>query len=99
MQPVPLSPGDVLIRQPWALHRGTPNQTTIPRAMLTIRYVRRWYSDNSRDANAILLAVGQALTPQQRELLRFSIGDLCQSVRTGNLFALHWTNGCLGCFL
>ena len=34
MQPVPLEIGDVLIRHPWALHRGTPNTTDTPRALV-----------------------------------------------------------------
>jgi hypothetical protein len=70
-QPVTLDLGDVLIRYPWALHRGTPNVTDTPRALLTIRYVRRWYADDSRDVNAIPTEVWQALTPEQREIMRF----------------------------
>ncbi len=38
-EPVTLEVGDVLIRHPWALHRGTPNLTDAPRALLTIRYI------------------------------------------------------------
>jgi hypothetical protein len=41
MQPVPLEIGDVLIRHPWALHRGSPNTTDTPRTLASIRYVRR----------------------------------------------------------
>jgi hypothetical protein len=47
----------VLIRHPWALHRGTPNVTETPRALLTIRYVRRWYADGSREVNALPLVL------------------------------------------
>jgi hypothetical protein len=46
MQAVPLEIGDVLIRHPWALHRGTPNMTDVPRVLATIRYARRWYADD-----------------------------------------------------
>jgi hypothetical protein len=70
-QPVTLHTGDVLIRHPWALHRGTPNLTDTPRALLTIRYVRRWYADCSRDVNAIPPVVWESLTPEQREIMRF----------------------------
>jgi hypothetical protein len=42
LESVPLEIGDVLIRHPWALHRGTPNMTDTPRALVTVRYVRRW---------------------------------------------------------
>jgi ectoine hydroxylase-related dioxygenase (phytanoyl-CoA dioxygenase family) len=72
-QPVTLDLGDVLIRHPWALHRGTPNVTDTPRALLTIRYVRRWYADHSRDVNTIPLAVWQSLTPEQQSIMRFSL--------------------------
>ena len=36
MQAVPLEIGDVLIRHPWALHRGTPTTTDVPSALPTI---------------------------------------------------------------
>jgi Phytanoyl-CoA dioxygenase (PhyH) len=72
---VTLDSGDVLIRHPWALHRGTPNVTDTPRALLTIRYVRRWYADHSRDVNTIPLAVWQSLTPQQQTIMCFPVGD------------------------
>lgn len=72
-EPVPLEIGDVLIRHPWALHRGTPNTTDTPRALASIRYVRRWYADDSREVNAIPQAVWQALTPAERNLLRFPV--------------------------
>jgi hypothetical protein len=69
----PLEVGDVLIRHPWALHRGTPNTTEMPRAMASVRYVRRWYDDASREVNAIPNAVWQSLTPEQQEVMRFPI--------------------------
>ncbi len=74
MRPVPLEIGDVLIRHPWALHRGTSNATDTPRALVTIRYVRRWYADNSREINPIPRAVWQSLTPEQQGLMRFPSG-------------------------
>jgi hypothetical protein len=52
---------DVLIRHPWALHRGTPNRTDAPRALVNIRYVRRWYADDSREV--------------KQNLLRFPVAD------------------------
>lgn len=75
MQPVPLEIGDVLIRHPWALHQGTANTTDMPRALVTIRYVRRWYADNSRDVNSIPRSVWQSLTPEQKAIMRFPIRD------------------------
>jgi len=75
LRAVPLEIGDVLIRHPWALHRGTPNTTDTPRALVTVRYVRRWYADNSREVNAIPRAVWESLTQEQQEVLRFQIKD------------------------
>ena len=75
MQPVPLEMGDVLIRHPWCLHRGSPNRTDEPRPLVTIRYVRRWYADRSRDVASIPRAVWDSLEPEQQSLMRFPIGD------------------------
>jgi ectoine hydroxylase-related dioxygenase (phytanoyl-CoA dioxygenase family) len=61
MKPVPMEIGDVLIRHPWALHRGSPNVTDTPRALLTIRYVRRWYADDSREVCSIPRTVWDSL--------------------------------------
>jgi hypothetical protein len=72
-QLVPLDLGDVLIRHPWALHRGTPNVTDTPRALLTIRYVRRWYADCSREVNTIPRATWQSLTAEQQSMMRFPL--------------------------
>ena len=73
LQPVPLAAGDVLIRNPWVLHRGTPNTTHTPRALATIRYVRRWYSDDSREAPSISQAVWRSLSAGRQALLRFPV--------------------------
>lgn len=68
---VTLEAGDVLIRHPWTLHRGTPNLTDTPRALLTIRYVRRWYADGSRDVKSMPDSVWQSLTVEQQQMMRF----------------------------
>jgi ectoine hydroxylase-related dioxygenase (phytanoyl-CoA dioxygenase family) len=73
LRAVPLEIGDVLIRYPWTLHRGTPNLTDMPRAMTTVRYVRRWYADASREVNAIPNAIWRSLTAEQQEMMRFPI--------------------------
>ncbi len=75
MLPVPLEIGDVMIRHPWALHRGTPNTTDTPRAVVNIRYVRRWYADDSREVNSIPRAVWESLTSEQQSTMRFPVGD------------------------
>jgi ectoine hydroxylase-related dioxygenase (phytanoyl-CoA dioxygenase family) len=73
VEPVRLESGDVLIRHPWALHRGSPNSTDTPRPVLSIRYVRRWYADDSRDVSSIPRSVWASLTPDQQKLMRFPI--------------------------
>jgi hypothetical protein len=75
LKPVPLEIGDVLIRHPWALHRGTPKLKETPRALLTIRYVRPWYNDGSREVCPIPQSVWQSLSTDQRRILRFPVLD------------------------
>lgn len=75
MQPVPLEIGDALIRHPWALHRGLPNTTDTPRALVSIRYARHWYADTSRPVASIPHAVWDSLTPEQQQVMRFPVGE------------------------
>ena len=75
LEPQLLALGDVLIRHPWALHRGTPNTNHTPRAMVSIRYVRSWYSDASRDVEAIPRKIWNGLTDEQKGLMRFPLLD------------------------
>ena len=75
MEPVPLEIGDVLIRHPWALHRGSPNTACTPRALVSIRYVRAWYSDGSREVESIPRAVWDSLTAAQKGMMRFPVRD------------------------
>jgi ectoine hydroxylase-related dioxygenase (phytanoyl-CoA dioxygenase family) len=73
VHPVLLEVGDVLVRHPWALHRGTPNLTDMPRALATVRYVRSWYADDSCEVNAIPNAIWQSLTQEQKAVMRFLV--------------------------
>lgn len=73
LQPVPLEIGDVLIRHPWALHRGSPNMTDTPRALVSIRYVRNWYADGSREVASMPRAVWEGLTTAQQQVMRFPV--------------------------
>ena len=52
-------------------YQGTPNSAQ--RALATIRYVRRWYSEDSREVNAIPNVIWQSLPEQQRAALRFPV--------------------------
>jgi ectoine hydroxylase-related dioxygenase (phytanoyl-CoA dioxygenase family) len=81
MQSVPLEIGDVLIRHPWAVHRGSPNLTDTPRALVSIRYVRRWYADDSREVNSIPQAVWESLTPGQQSMMRYPICSTSSACR------------------
>jgi hypothetical protein len=42
LEPVPMKRGDVAIRTPLALHRGTPNRTDRPRPMAVMGWVMPW---------------------------------------------------------
>ena len=72
-QTVSLEIGDILLRDPWVLHRGTPNNTRDPRPLVTIRYVRRWYWDDSREVNSIPAALWRTMTDEQRRMMRFPL--------------------------
>jgi hypothetical protein len=45
--------------------------TDTPRPLVTIRYVRRWYADDSREVNTIPAALWQSFTPEQQSIMRF----------------------------
>ena len=68
---VTMEVGDVLIRHPWALHRGSPNTMPEPRALVTVRYVRRWFADDSREVQEVPRGTWEALTLEQQKLMRF----------------------------
>src|SRR5687768_13622064 len=42
LESFPMELGDVAIRSPYALHRGTPNRTPLPRPMVVMGYVMHW---------------------------------------------------------
>jgi ectoine hydroxylase-related dioxygenase (phytanoyl-CoA dioxygenase family) len=69
-----MQPGDVMIRSPLALHRGTPNCTPQPRPMIVMGYVMHWLHTHKVD-----LTLSQDyyndLSPQLQQLLR------CQTVK------------------
>lgn len=65
--------GDVLIRDPALLHRGTPNRTTQPRIHLTMSYVRhgKTYGYGKPELN-YSKAEFEAMTAEVQELLRIA---------------------------
>ncbi len=73
LESIPLNLGDVLIRHPWVMHRGTPNKTSQSRPLVSMRYVRHWYCDNSREVNSISQSVWTSLSSKQQNMMRFPI--------------------------
>lgn len=69
-----MKPGDVMIRSPLALHRGTPNRTPNPRPMVVMGYVRRWLHTEKVDLT-IPRDYYQQLPPELRQLLRCQLVD------------------------
>ncbi|MGG6293890.1 phytanoyl-CoA dioxygenase family protein [Leptolyngbya sp. AN02str] len=68
-----LQPGDVMVRSPLALHRGTPNYTPHPRPMIVMGYVMHWLHTHKVDLTLEESYYNQ-LAPQLQQLLR------CQTV-------------------
>lgn len=73
---IELAPGDVLIRDPGMLHRGTPNATDVPRTMLTICYQhpdhRHDYGDPRFNVDAEIRA---RLSPALARLFARALAD------------------------
>jgi ectoine hydroxylase-related dioxygenase (phytanoyl-CoA dioxygenase family) len=69
MEPFLMAPGDVMIRTPLALHRGTPNRTDTPRPMVVLGYVMHWLHTPKVELR-VPRAAWTALPERQRRLLR-----------------------------
>lgn len=67
-----MDPGDVMIRSPLALHRGTPNFTDTPRPMIVLGYVRPWLHTPKVELR-VPRARYEALAPAVRRLLRCQV--------------------------
>jgi hypothetical protein len=67
-----MDPGDVMIRSPLALHRGTPNFTETPRPMVVVGYVRSWLHTPKVELR-VPRASYEALAPDVRRLLRCEV--------------------------
>lgn len=67
-----LQPGDVMIRSPLALHRGTPNVTPQPRPMIVMGYVMHWLHTHKVDLT-LSQAYYNSLSPELQQLLRCQI--------------------------
>jgi hypothetical protein len=49
--------------------------TDTPRALATIRYVRRWYADASRDVERMPRATWESFTAEQQSVMRFPLAE------------------------
>jgi hypothetical protein len=69
-----MMPGDVAIRTPLALHRGSPNITSRPRPMVVMGYVMHWLHTAKVDLT-VPRDYYESLPEQTRELLRCQVVD------------------------
>jgi ectoine hydroxylase-related dioxygenase (phytanoyl-CoA dioxygenase family) len=72
--------GDVMIRTPLALHRGTPNRTPNPRPMVVMGYVMHWlYTPNV--SLTVPRTYYESLPEQVKQLLRCEVVDQLPEIR------------------
>lgn len=64
--------GDVMVRSPLALHRGTPNRTPQPRPMIVMGYVMHWLHTHKVDLT-LPREYYESLPSQTQELLRCQV--------------------------
>ena len=63
--------GDVLIRDPRCVHRGTPNTTEVPRPVAVLAFERSWYHHISvRHPNPVQRDFFNTLSDLEQELLK-----------------------------
>ncbi len=67
-----MMPGDVMIRTPLALHRGSPNQTSEPRPMVVMGYAMHWLHTPKVDLT-LQQDYYESLPEQVRQLLRCQV--------------------------
>lgn len=72
-----MKPGDVMIRTPLALHRGTPNLTDTPRPMVVMGYVMHWLYTPNVDLT-FQRDYYESLPEQVRKMLRCTVVDELQ---------------------
>lgn len=69
MEQFHMQPGDVMMRSPLALHRGTPNCTPEPRPMIVMGYVMHWLHTHKVDLT-LEQDYYNGLSPELQQLLR-----------------------------
>jgi ectoine hydroxylase-related dioxygenase (phytanoyl-CoA dioxygenase family) len=73
--------GDVMIRTPLALHRGTPNRTDTPRPMVVMGYVMHWLHTPNVDVT-LQRDYYESLPEQTRKMLRCDVVDQLPQEKT-----------------
>jgi len=71
MEPIPMTLGDVMIRDVRGLHRGTSNMTDQPRPMVVIGYSRKWLFRPEVDIK-IPESTWKTLSPRAKHMLRYN---------------------------
>ncbi len=71
LERIPMQLGDVMIRDVRLIHRGTPNDTDLPRPMVVLGYSRRWLH-RPEVRIRVPKSAHSGLSPRGRELLRFN---------------------------
>jgi len=69
-----MKPGDMSIRTPLALHRGTPNRSDSPRPMVVMGYVMHWLHTPQVDLN-VPRDLYESLPERTRKMLRCNVVD------------------------
>ena len=69
-----MQPGDVTIRTPFALHRGSPNRTSQPRPMIAMGYVMHWLHTPKVDLT-VPRDYYESLPEKVRQMLRCEVVD------------------------
>ncbi|OUL24701.1 phytanoyl-CoA dioxygenase [Nostoc sp. RF31YmG] len=69
-----MQPGDVMIRTPLALHRGSPNRTSQPRPMVVMGYVMHWLHTPKVDLT-LERDYYESLPEKLRQMLRCQVVD------------------------
>lgn len=72
-----MQPGDVSIRTPLALHRGSPNRTDLPRPMVVMGYVMHWLHTPKVDLT-LPRDYYESLPEQTQQMLRCNVVDELQ---------------------
>ena len=62
--------GDVMIRDPRCLHRGSPNLTNTPRVLAGFGLVRSWYYRHHTDRYPIARSFWETLSEREQQLLQ-----------------------------